>query len=196
MNTDTEFYSLSDLGIMLTQILRGIERIETALQNHSQNSAQNENFKGDFVRNLKTGLGGDYRGGSDMGFKGKREGGEIRGGKGEKIAPNEVSTTVVTEALKIMECYLSEMEFSRANSATGRNAAAKEVQKLLNAGYSAAQVVQAVRDASNEPFWRKQFRSIAKLTRKNKDNVPYIDVFLALNQTKHKLPTNRPRIIV
>ena len=46
MNTDTEFYSLSGLGIMLTQILRGIERIETALQNHSQNSAQNEKFKG------------------------------------------------------------------------------------------------------------------------------------------------------
>lgn len=95
-----------------------------------------------------------------------------------------------------MAGYLSGIELKRVQSAAGLRNAANEVAKLLKTGYTEAQIVQAVTDATNEPFWRKQFRSMLKLTRKNKDGVPYIDVFLALNQKNHKLPSNRPKIIV
>ena len=196
MFTETEYHNLTDLALMLNAIERRLERMEEILKNHCEISGQNENFKGDFVRNLETGLGGDYRGGSVRGYKGEREGGEKRGGKGAKIVPNEVSTNVAKRCIEIMAAYVSEIEAQRLQSAPGFKSAVIEVQKLMKTGYSEREIVQAVKDAANEPFWRKNFRSMLKLSRKNKDGVMYIDLFLALNQKNHKLPTNRPKIIV
>ena len=108
-----------------------------------------------------------------------------------------------TEAVEIMERagvilsrYLNHVETERLNSKKAKEQAADVMRKLLKQGYTKQHILQAVTDATNNEFWRKQFRSLLKLSRKNADGVPYIDVFLALNQNAHKLPTKRARIIV
>jgi hypothetical protein len=88
------------------------------------------------------------------------------------------------------------MELERMKSSNALKQSAGVMAKLLQAGYTNEHILQAVTDAANDQFWRKQFRSLLKLTRKNKDGVMYVDVFLALNQNNHKLPQQRKKIIV
>lgn len=200
MNTETEFYSLTDLALMLNGISRSLERIEQALQNtpkiHTPKTAQNENFEGTFLKVQDGDLGGIIGGESIGGNRGKREGGKKGGERGDANDPDGVFTLIAKTCHGFMLPYLSEIEAKRLQGGPGMIAAAKEVRKLMKSGYTEAQIVQAVKDATNEPFWRPNFRSLLKLSRKNRDGTPYIDVFLALNQKHHKLPSNRPRIIV
>ena len=200
MNTDTEFYSLTDLALMLNGISRRLERMEQALQNTPKiitpKNAKKQNFKDSDLSEETGGLGGIIGGESIGGLRGKREGGKKGGERGFQDDPEKVSTMIAEKCHKIMLPYLSEHEVKRVQSAPGLRSAASEVRKLLKWGYTEAQIVQAVTDAANEPFWRTNFRSLLKLSRKNRDGTPYIDVFLALNQKHHKLPSNRPRIIV
>lgn len=200
MNTDNEFYSLTDLALMLNGISRRLERMEQALQNTpkilTSKNAKKQNFKDSDLSEEIGGLGGIIGGESIGGNRGNREGGNKGGERGFQDDPEKVSTMIAEKCHKIMLPYLSEHEVKRVQSAPGLRSAASEVRKLLKWGYTEAQIVQAVTDAANEPFWRTNFRSLLKLSRRNRDGVPYIDVFLALNQRNHKLPTNRPRIIV
>jgi hypothetical protein len=107
MNTDTEYYNLSDLAVTLNGIVRRLERMEQAITDLSQNftpkTVQNENFKEYSVRNIETGLGGDIGGGLRRGYKGETLGGGKKGGKGFENAPGEVSTKVVQKATRQMK---------------------------------------------------------------------------------------------
>lgn len=200
MNTETEFYTMTDLALMLNGINRRLERIEQALHEtpkiHTPKTAKKQNFKDSALAEESGGLGGIIGGEIRGECEGREEGGKKGGGRGFEDGPQKVSTLIAEKCHLIMARYLSGIELKRVQSAAGLRNAANEVAKLLKTGYTEAQIVQAVTDATNEPFWRKQFRSMLKLTRKNKDGVPYIDVFLALNQKNHKLPSNRPKIIV
>lgn len=89
--------------------------------------------------------------------------------------------------------HLSEFEISRQSSKEDMHHALQTYDKLIRAGYTKQLIEQAVQDATNDAFWRQQFRSFRKLTRKNKDGVQYIDVFLALKSKQHKLSV--PKII-
>lgn len=200
MNTETEFYTMTDLALMLNGISRRLERIEQALQNAPKiltpKNAKKQNFKDSDLSEGNGGLGGIIGGEIRGEYEGRKEGGKKGGERGFLDDPEKVSTMIAEKCHKIMLPYLSEHEVKRVQSAPGLRSAASEVRKLLKWGYTEAQIVQAVTDAANEPFWRTNFRSLLKLSRRNRDGVPYIDVFLALNQRNHKLPTNRPRIIV
>lgn len=99
----------------------------------------------------------------------------------------------VEKQQKMIFRNLSEIEKKRLDTDKARLIAMESYQKLVKLGYTDAMINQAIYDASNDIFWSKQFRSYAKLLRKNKDGVLYIDIFLALNQKSHKLPV--PRII-
>lgn len=196
MFTETEYHNLTDLALMLNAIERRLERMEEMLKNHCEISGQNENFKETFLKVRNGGMGGIIGGVEIGGIRGKEKGGKKGGERGSENAPCEVSTNVAKRCIEIMAAYVSEIEAQRLQSAPGFKSAVIEVQKLMKTGYSEREIVQAVKDAANEPFWRKNFRSMLKLSRKNKDGVMYIDLFLALNQKNHKLPTNRPKIIV
>ena len=183
--------------------LRGLV-VETLQLLKTMQKAQNE-FLGFYSLNLlnqTSNSGGDIGGESIGGIRGKREGGNKGGQKTQK------NTTISepiehTDAWQIMEqagallsVYLNHVELERMQSKRAKEQAADVMRKLLQQGYTKQHILQAVTDANNSEFWRRQFRSLLKLTRKNADGVPYIDVFLALNQNAHKLPTKRARIIV
>lgn len=89
--------------------------------------------------------------------------------------------------------HLSEFEIERQISRENMQHSLATYDKLIRTGYTKELIEQAVQDAMNDAFWRLQFRSFRKLTRKNKDGVQYIDVFLALNRKQHKLSV--PKII-
>lgn len=200
MNTDSEFYTMTDLALMLNGINRRLERLEQILTERPEiiasKSPENESFKANFLKFENGGLGGIIGGEKKGDIKGKKEGGKKGGERGDANDPDGVFTLIAKTCHGFMLPYLNEIEAKRLQGGPGMMAAAKEVRKLMKSGYTEAQIVQAVKDATNEPFWRPNFRSLLKLSRKNRDGTPYIDVFLALNQKHHKLPTNRPRIIV
>lgn len=88
---------------------------------------------------------------------------------------------------------LSEIERNRMNKEKAQLIAIETYLKLTKAGYTDTMINQAIYNACSDSFWAKQFRSYAKLYRKNKDGVFYIDVFLSLNQKSHKIAV--PKII-
>ena len=200
MSTDNEFYTMTDLALMLNGISRRLERLEQMLavpaKINTKKTTQNESFQANFLKFENGGLGGIIGGEKKGDCKGKKEGGKKGGERGAEFDPDKVFHLIAKTCHNFMLPYLSEIEAKRLKGGPGMVAAAKEVCKLIKLGYTEAQIVQAVKDATNEPFWRPNFRSLLKLSRKNRDGTPYIDVFLALNQKHHKLPTNRPRIIV
>lgn len=63
--------------------------------------------------------------------------------------------------------------------------------KLQELGYTDAQIRQAVYNATRDDFWRRNCRSISKLSTKTKAGDLCIDLFLSLNQQAHKMPTGR-----
>lgn len=88
---------------------------------------------------------------------------------------------------------LSSFERERLMESQALKEASDAYAKLISLGYSHKLIEQAIQDARNDTFWSQQFRSLRKLTRKNKDGVLYVDIFLALKQNKHKLTV--PKII-
>ncbi len=59
------------------------------------------------------------------------------------------------------------------------------IDKLIRLdNFSKTEIEQAVDAALKDEFWFKNFQSLTKLRRKNKDNVKYIQVFLTLNSAK------------
>ena len=62
--------------------------------------------------------------------------------------------------------------------------------KLLKK-YSKDEILKATFWARNDDFWKKNFCSPVKLEKKNKEDVTYIDVFLA-KAGNYKIPTTEP----
>lgn len=88
---------------------------------------------------------------------------------------------------------LPDIEYQRLTSAKSILDGADVYRQLLKQGYTKQNIEQAIYSARRDSFWSNQFRTMRKLLRKNKDGVLYMDVFLALNQSSHKLSV--PKII-
>lgn len=99
----------------------------------------------------------------------------------------------VEKLQKMLFPLISQIERNRLESDRGVLVACQTYDKLLKLGYSESMIHQAVFNATRDGFWSKQFRSLAKLLRKNKDDVLYIDIFLAIGQKNHKVAI--PRIV-
>lgn len=113
--------------------------------------------------------------------------------KSSKTYKNEEYRQKIEKLYKQYFLHLSDIEIARQVANDNMQHSLAIYDKLIRSGYTHQLIEQAVRDATNDAFWRLQFRSFRKLTRKNKDGVQYIDVFLALNRKQHKLSV--PKII-
>lgn len=99
----------------------------------------------------------------------------------------------VEKLQKMIFPLISQIEQNRLESDRGILVGCQTYDKLLKLGYTEPMIHQAVFNATRDEFWSKQFRSLAKLLRKNKDDVLYIDIFLAIGQKNHKVAI--PRIV-
>lgn len=106
---------------------------------------------------------------------------------------NRIIWQKVENQQKSILSNLSEIERNRMNKEKAQLIAVESYLKLSKLGYTDAMINQAIYNACSDSFWSKQFRSYAKLLRKNKDGIYYIDVFLSLNQKSHKI--SLPKII-
>ena len=96
-------------------------------------------------------------------------------------------TTKIKKHQDLMFRNLSELERQRQLTPRAIQVALETYVKLTKLGYTDKLIDQAIHDACTDSFWSRQFRAYPKLLRKNKDGVYYIDVFLSINQHKHKL---------
>jgi hypothetical protein len=209
---DTEYYTpdLTEISMQLAELNRTVTELRGLIVSAFANEGSEWKI---FLDGEKKFLGlhgfaGGIIGGEIRGdLKGRKEGGNKGGGKGVSEPPKNPQNCerilnapdveyLASKCTAVIARYLNPMELERMNSSNAMKQNAGVMAKLLQAGYTNEHILQAVTDAANDPFWRKQFRSLLKLTRKNKDGVMYIDVFLALNQTNHKLPQQRKKIIV
>jgi hypothetical protein len=94
---------------------------------------------------------------------------------------------------KLIFPNLSQIEQKRQESEKAILVACEIYDKLIKKGYDERMIHQAVYSASRDQFWSKQFRSLAKLLRKNKDDIYYIDIFLSIDQKNHKISI--PKIV-
>ena len=150
-------------------------------------------------------LGGIIGGEEIGGIRGKEKGGNKGGGKGEIISKKSPEKIVKNEhpehaefakrLADLIGANLSPIENSRLQAKNVQIEYRKTIATLLKQGYTKDHILQAVTDATRDQFWCKQFRTLNKLNRKNKEGVLYIDIFLALRQKQHKLP-QRAKIIV
>ncbi len=99
----------------------------------------------------------------------------------------------VIELTKMILPNVSQLEKERLVSDTSTSNACIMYSKLVKLGYTDKAIHQAVYNATRDVFWSKQFRTLMKLHRKNKDEVYYIDVFLAINAKATKV--NIPRVV-
>ena len=99
----------------------------------------------------------------------------------------------VEKLQKMLFPLISQIEQNRLESDRGILVGCQTYDKLLKLGYTEQMIEQSVFNATRDEFWSKQFRSLAKLLRKNKDDVLYIDIFLAIGQKNHKVAI--PRIV-
>lgn len=99
----------------------------------------------------------------------------------------------VEKLSKLLLPNLSAVEQQRLMSDVGIYNACETYAKLLRMGYTDALIEQAVHNAVRDAFWAKQFRTLVKLLRKNRDDVFYIDVFLAMNMKSTKVSI--PKIV-
>ena len=92
---------------------------------------------------------------------------------------------------KMIYPHISELERKRTAEKSTMKKNCYIYSKLLKLGYTDSSIEQAVYNATRDNFWSKQFRTLSKLIRKNKDDIYYIDVFLAINRksTKVNIPT-------
>lgn len=89
--------------------------------------------------------------------------------------------------------HISKIERDRLESKRGLFIACETYDKLIKKGYTDTMIHQAVFNATRDEFWSRQFRSLAKLLRKNRDEVFYIDVFLGIGSKNHKVSI--PKIV-
>jgi len=209
---DTEYYTpdLTEISMQLADLNRTVTELRGLIVSAFVNEGSEWKTFSDGEKKFLGlhGFAGGIIGGEIRGdLKGRKEGGNKGGGKGESEPPKNPQNCerilnaqdaeyLASKCTAVIARYLNPMELERMNSSNALKQSAGVMAKLLQAGYTNEHILQAVTDAANDPFWRKQFRSLLKLTRKNKDGVMYVDVFLALNQTNHKLPQQRKKIIV
>lgn len=64
-----------------------------------------------------------------------------------------------------------------------------DIRILYNKGYTREQILQSIKYAINDNFWRSNFYSLSKLNKKNKDGVLYIAYFLdrIKNESKNEI---------
>lgn len=110
--------------------------------------------------------------------------------KNEEILKNKEK---VEKLHQMIFPHISSMEKNRLQSDKGILIACETYHNLRKKGYEDNMIHQAVFNATKDLFWSRQFRSLAKLTRKNRDDVYYIDVFLAIGQKNHKVSI--PKIV-
>ena len=209
---DTEYYTpdLTEISMQLAELNRTVTELRGLIVSAFVNEGSEWKTFSDGEKKILglPGFAGGIIGGEIRGdIKGRKEGGKKGGGKGDELTSKSPKNcerilnaqdldNLASKCTAVIARYLNPMELERMNSSNALKQNAGVMAKLLQAGYTNEHILQAVTDAANDPFWRKQFRSLLKLTRKNKDSVMYVDVFLALNQTNHKSPQQRKKIIV
>jgi hypothetical protein len=179
------------------QILHELERIERFIKTSKKalsalfadNVNNDENNRNDKTETLST-ITNTY-------ILSKNNAEEKNGiGQKKQIGKNEQNMQylqIVQNMYSKHFAQLSDIEFQRVTSPKSIMDGADVYRQLLKQGYTAQSIEQAVYSARMDSFWNGQFRTLRKLLRKNKDGVLYIDVFLALNQSRHKLSV--PKII-
>jgi hypothetical protein len=108
----------------------------------------------------------------------------------EQILQNRQKIQILQE---MIFPHISKIERSRLESERGILIACETFDKLIQKGYTDEMIKQAVFNATRDEFWSRQFRSLAKLLRKNRDEVLYIDIFLAIGVKNHKISI--PKIV-
>lgn len=94
---------------------------------------------------------------------------------------------------KMIEPQLHEIEKARLWNNRSYETSDQIIRTLKKQGYTEQVIQQAVYNATRDEFWCRQFRSIAKLSRKNRDGVMYVDIFIAINQKNTKISV--PRVV-
>ena len=142
-------------------------------------------------------MGGDYRGGRDMGLKGKREGGELRGGNLVKT-PSENALSYYPDDIKLLHEYLlmelmqgkiSEQQFVFIQDKKQVIHSLKTLCKLRKLGYSDDAIKQAIFNAFRDTFWQEQFKHIKALSNISKNGSLVIDNLLKINRVNTKITT-------
>lgn len=194
----------SEVLTMQTELANIRQFVNLSVLKNAEKTGSKNQFEGllsisQSVKKVNAGgiIGGDKIGGIRGKEKGGKKGGEIThqnlGGETCHNVSDILETVQKLIALIARNC--SELEAARLQSKTSMRQAQAMYLKLLKQGYTKQHIFQAVTDATSDDFWSRQFRSLLKLGRKDKDGVLYIDKFLALRQKSHKLP-QRARIIV
>jgi len=115
--------------------------------------------------------------------------------KDRKIQKEQIlqNSQKVQKLQELIFPHISEIERNRLKSERGIFVACETYDKLIQKGYDDRMIYQAVFNATRDEFWSRQFRSLAKLLRKNRDEVLYIDVFLGIGLKNHKVSI--PKIV-
>ena len=196
--------NLMDLRHDLLQVCENIHNIRLALNELCGFPVENaENVFKKVSHTLQKSIsnlenaGGDYRGGRDMGLKGKREGGELRGGNLVKT-PSENALSYYPDDIKLLHEYLlmelmrgkiSEQQFVFIQEKKQVIHSLKTLCKLRQLGYSDDAIKQAVFNAFRDAFWQEQFKHIKALSNTSKNGSLVIDNLLKINRVKTKITT-------
>ena len=96
----------------------------------------------------------------------------------KKKEPNQISAEILDKRIRVENFLLK--YFSKDYVTKNAISAIINLEKK----YTSKQIEQAIRFGRTDEFWKSQFLSPNKLKTKNKDEVFYIDLFLAKSESK------------
>ncbi len=119
-----------------------------------------------------------------------------------KKSKKSVSHETSSDAIRFAILFKSSLPSDTDVSSNWKTAWPKTFDELMAKGRNPTEIESIIRWGRTDPFWRKNFMSPSKLTKRNRDGVTYFDVFKeAMNSAKsftspvrHSQPdtSNRP----